>query len=894
MVGQIISHYRVLNKLGQGGIGVVYRAEDTKLARLVALKFLPAHLLHDEAIHERFEREAKSAAALSHPNVCRVYEIDQADGETFIAMELLEGEALNKRIERGPLKLDEALDVARQVAQGLSAAHEKGIYHRDIKPENLMADAKGHVTIMDFGLAQLAQASRLTKANQTLGTIAYMSPEQANATATDHRTDIWALGVVLYEMITGQRPFKGDYDPAILYSILNEEPAPITGLRTGVPMELERLVGKCLAKDAGRRYQHADELGVDLEALAGKLKSGKSRVVQGPPPSEMTVEDAALARSRPLEDAARESRGREARSRRFSLGLLAAVLLLSGVVAAMWLQWPEAATKPPLRKFAFTMDAPVVDVVISPNGRYIAYIRADPAFGPLWIHDLERGEAREIDGAPISYEPFWSPDSEFVGFSTVAGELRKVSVRGGGVITLCDLPLRSWGGSWSQDGESIVFSMGRPARLYEVSARGGTPAQLIEPEPEQQGNYLVRPHSLASDNGGRTMVFAIGGVGATDVMLNEPGGGPPALLVPGDGAVFSSTGHLVYEGSRGAGGIWALPFSLATLKPVGEAFPIRQEASDPSVARDGTLAYLEVRHPGRQQLLWRDRQGIEIGKIGQPQDAIQFPSISPDGRRVAVLGYQDEDGDVWIHDVRRPIKTRLTFTPGRDYSVRWSPTSNEIIFRSEPGEGGALFTTSADGSSEAKEFFDTPGRDDNPHDWSRDGRRLIFHTVGSDTTRDLWYLERKADGSWSDPVEFLITEFEERVAVFLPEARFVAYVSDESGRDEIYVRPFPSGGGKWQVSESGGTQPRWSRDGREIFYVESDTLIAVSVNTKPTFSVGSTERLFSDPGLAALFPQQTYDVAADGQRFVMVENLGDPQYTIHVMQNWYEEFRDRE
>ena len=286
---------------------------------------------------------------------------------------------------------------------------------------------------------------------------------------------------------------------------------------------------------------------------------------------------------------------------------------------------------------------------------------------------------------------------------------------------------------------------------------------------------------------------------------------------------------------------------------------------------------------------------MEAGKIGQAQDTIQFPSISPEGQRDAALGYQeDNNGDVWVHDVRRPIKTRLTFAQGRDYSARWSATSNEIIFSSARGGDSALFITSADGSSDAKKLFDAPGKPENPHDWSRDGRFLILHINDPESARDLWYLERKDDGSWSDPAEFLKTPFEERVAVFSPEARFVAYVSDESGRDEVYVRLFPPGGGKWQVSELGGTQPRWSRGGKEIFYVEDDTLIAVSVNTKPAFSVGSAERLFSDSHLANAFPQQTYDVAADGQRFVMVDNLGDPKRTIHVVQNWFEEFRNQQ
>ncbi len=260
MTGQTISHYKILDKLGEGGMGVVYKAEDTRLDRPVALKFLPTHLLGDAEVRKRFEREAKASAALSHSNVCTVHEIDEADGKTFIAMEFIEGKSLDSTIAEGPLKIEQALDIAQQVAKGLEAAHKKGIVHRDIKPQNIMIADDGHVTIMDFGLAQLTQASLLTRPDQTMGTTFYMSPEQTEGSGTDHRTDIWALGVVIYEMITSQRPFKGDYDKAVMYSILNEEPEPITGLRTGVPVPIEALVGKCLAKSAVDRYQHADEL----------------------------------------------------------------------------------------------------------------------------------------------------------------------------------------------------------------------------------------------------------------------------------------------------------------------------------------------------------------------------------------------------------------------------------------------------------------------------------------------------------------------------------------------------------------------------------------------------------------------------------------------------------
>ena len=543
MISRTISHYKITDKLGEGGMGVVYKAEDTKLERAVALKFLAAHLVSDQEIRKRFEREAKAAASLNHPNICTVHEIDEFEGKTFIAMAFLDGEGLDKKIEGSPLKLKDALDLAIQTAQGLQAAHEKKIVHRDIKPANLMVTSAGSkqlVTIMDFGLALLTDRSKLTRMDETMGTVTYMSPEQTYGMDLDHRTDVWSLGVVLYEMVTGQQPFKGHYDKAVMYSITNEEPEPMTALRTGVPMELELLVNKALAKEAARRYQSTADMVVDLETLSDKLKSGKSTIIKPQAGSQpmasqpvdviATPTDHPLVKYRVIENLEEQddrviyraedtqlnrsvtinvlpesaTRGAERRQRlkdRLLITMAALFTLSLVAILVMWLGGPEPAQPGLVQRFSFTPDSldagPFGRAMISPNGRHIVYIGGD---GPaLWVRDIDHEEPRELGGTKGARRQgiFWSPDSQFIGFAT-ANELKKVSVQGGPTVTLCQLPGTIWeGGTWSPDGSSIVFSSGHaPPVLHEVPSRGGEPKLLFEPEKSGKGDGNHRPYFL--------------------------------------------------------------------------------------------------------------------------------------------------------------------------------------------------------------------------------------------------------------------------------------------------------------------------------------------------------------------------------------------------------------
>ena len=914
MTGQTISHYKILTELGRGGMGIVYKAEDTKLERTVALKFLASHLLEDEESHARFIREAKAAASLDHQNICTVHEIDEIDGQTFIAMAFVEGQSVKQKIEARPLKLDEALDIAIQTAQGLKAAHQKEIVHRDIKPANLMLTGEGQVKVMDFGLAQLAEQSRLTKTATMLGTPAYMSPEQTRRLPTDRRADVWSLGVVIYEMVTGCLPFEGERQEAVLYAIGNEEPEPPTALRSRVPLELDRIVEKALAKSPDERYQHVEEMIVDLKSLSKKLAAGKStslRTHPGAAPIDAGAQRAVSSAVSPGAGVRSDLAPQEpavpvvpARKLRLHQGLLAATAI--ALLAVSLVHFRETLPEAPLRRFAFTPPEGVgatpasTNVAISPNGKHIAFI-AGGSERTLWVQDLDQRQPRAIDGTQGADDPFWSPDSNFIGFAA-GGELKKVSVQGGLAMRVCELPGRfSFGGTWSPDGEVIVFSSGPPIVLYEVPGRGGTPNLLISPEesegaPGGPAGGIYWPQFLPPEAGGRVLVFTSGSGIHETMMVQNLETGHRELLGPGAMPFCSPSGHLVYQPGVLTNDLWALPFSLDTLRATGEAFPISENSRGPTVAADQTLVYLDGTGLG-QQLVWLDRRGEKTEEISQAQEVIGSPALSPDGRLVAVTATEGSNTDVWVYDITRGVRTRLSSAPERDFRPVWSPAGDEVAFSSNRAGNQDIFLRQADGSGEAKVLAATP-HNKQLSDWSRDGKYVLYHRDNPETGADLWYLERNEDGSGWEPHPFLQTPSRETVPRFSPDGRYVAYVSYESGQNEVYVQPFPEGGRKVTVSSNGGTKVRWSQDGKELFYVEGQTLLAVSVSSGSSFSVGSATRLFEHPGLRSVGNYAPYDVSADGQRFILAEPVGEgadaPEPSIRVVMNWYEEFRGRE
>ena len=561
MLGRTVSHYKITEKLGEGGMGEVWKAEDTQLRRTVALKFLSSETVGDEEVRARLIREAQASASLDHPNICQVFGIHEERGETFIAMAYIDGPSLADRIKERPLPLDEALGIAVQIAEGLQEAHEKGIIHRDIKPGNIMLTAKGQVKIMDFGLAAVSGRSRLTKTGTTLGTPAYMSPEQLEGREVDRRADIWALGVVLYEIFTQRTPFAADYEQAIAYGVLNEEPEPITALRSGLPTEIDRVIARALSKDRDERYQHVDEMIVVLNGLNRKPAPGKSDIP--------TAETGKPWQSRA--GLAERIGGRE------KLAWVTSAVFCVGMITVSVIHLGEVQQDVPFRRFDILRDGTLdlsgsrthAVAAISPNGRHVAFVEAG-AKGKLWVQDLDQSEPRSIDGTEGVQVPFWAPGSDFIGFSANSG-IKKVSVQGGSPVLICSKS-GTGGASWSADGEVIVFAAGIPSELYQVPARGGQPRLLISMQELQdslgeQVDYVSRPYFLPSEAGGQTMVFNFGGPDREKMVVENLETGSRELIGPGDFPSYSSTGHLLHQPSFGVDQIWALPFSLDTLVP---------------------------------------------------------------------------------------------------------------------------------------------------------------------------------------------------------------------------------------------------------------------------------------------------------------------------------------
>lgn len=573
-----------------------------------------------------------------------------------------------------------------------------------------------------------------------------------------------------------------------------------------------------------------------------------------------------------------------------------------GVVAAlaggMWSRREPPPTPLPLRRFAVSPAVPVASraffdavAAVSPNGRHIAYISEENP-GRLWVHDLDRGTARLIEGTEGARWPFWSPGSEFIGYVT-GSDLRKIPARGGSAGTIChDCARAFFGGSWSPDGRSIVFSEGGPASLYEIPATGGARRLLLSASQLRHRNAagngskahgnLYRPQFLPAGAGRRVIVFAFGSASAV-LIAKDIASGREELIGAGVSTAYSPTGHILYRSGPLQAEIWARPFSLERLTPMGEAFRIAENAADASVATDGTLVYVDL---NSEALAWLDRKGTQTGKVGQPLELFAYPAISPNGRFVAVETMDNANLDIWVYEAGAGTRTRLTSHPATDILPVWSPSGEEVAFSSYQAGNIDVFVRRADGADEERAIVAGP-LNERVSDWSRDGRHILYSVLDPKNGYDIWYAMQGEKGNW-EPLPFLQTVSNERAPKLSPDGRYLAYISDETGRDEIYVRPFPTGSRKWPISADGGRQIRWRRDGRELFFVAEGALFGVPVLTSAGFSSGSSTRLFSSAGFQFWW-EANYDVSPDGERFLVADRLGGRR-KIHVVQNWYAEF----
>lgn len=741
MIGKTISHYKIIEKLGEGGMGVVYKAEDTKLRRSIALKFLPSHALGTGDEQNRFSREAQAAAALNHSNIATIHEIDEVDGQVFIAMEFLDGQTLAGKIEQAPLKLDEAIDITIQVAEGLKAAHEQGIVHRDIKPANIMLTGKGNVKIMDFGLAKLAGRTKLTKSAMTVGTAAYMSPEQAQGTKLDHRSDIFSLGVLLYEMITCLHPFTGDYDQAVVYSIMNEDPEPITGLRSGVPLELERIVNKALAKSPEQRYQHVEEMSVDLTTFKKDLP-GLMKKTSSVGPVLSAHKGPSWQRMLP-----------------WSITIIAV-----GVAIVLWSPWRTTPLpQGPLMRFVHNLppDHSIEDVEfygstvsISPDGSQLVYTATDSGGGTrLYRRPIDQFDSIPIPGTEGASNPFFSPDGQQVGFFA-EGKLKRISLVGGVPINICAAQF-FYGASWGAD-ETIIFSPTFTSGLMRVSAAGGTP-QIVTSLNSEQGELSHRWPEFLPD--GKSVLFTINTGMSGDAkhvaVLTLASGKRHIVVKNGTNAHYASAGYLICLRS---GSLMAAPFDLKLLKLAGPDVRIlegvkyyRAGGGHYSFSRNGSLVWVPATDPihftpesssavsvnvVEGSLLLADRQG-RIQQLGVSKRRYWAPSISPDGGRLALtIGFE-----IFILELDRGAPTRFTFD-GKNHIPIWTPDGRRLTFSSAKNGYQNLFWKMVDGSGIAEQLLISKQHQD-PGSWSPDGKILAYAELNPDTNWDIWLLHTR-------------------------------------------------------------------------------------------------------------------------------------------------------
>jgi eukaryotic-like serine/threonine-protein kinase len=878
--GARLGVYEIIELIGAGGMGEVYRARDSRLTRDVALKFLPEPFALDPDRIARFAREAKMLASVNHPNIAAIYGFEDAAGVQALVLELVEGPTLADRIRQGPIPIDDALPVARQIAEALEAAHALGIVHRDLKPSNIKVRPDGTVKVLDLGLAKALAGDgvgsgvtesptitspALTRMGVILGTAAYMSPEQARGKAVDRRSDIWAFGAVLYEMLTGRRAFDGDEVSDTLANVLKSEP-DWNAIPAETPSTVVRVLQRCLEKDPRRRFHDMADARIDLDERVAPAAAGPVSASTGP-------------------------RNRE----RLAWALLA--VSLAGVLAYLLLK--EAAVPrvvrfqvgPPENALfgsggGMGLAAGISGGTISPDGTRLAFVATDQTRKTLlWIRALDSFTARplpETDGALL---PFWSPDGRFIAFFA-AGKLKKMNAAGGPLQTICEVPGTPRGATWGGRG-TIVFSSGNPARLARVSADGGAVTEIQMPDAMSQARAPSWPHFLPD---GRHFLYWVRVPAGEDpgvtIASIEPGFAPRRLVASNSNALFAPPGFLLFVREDT---LMRQPFDPQRLELTGEATPIAERillntavgVGDFSVSENGVLTFRSGANLSNQ-FAWFDRHGNLLETVGPP-GSYRTPALSPDAKRLA---YTDvARGDIWIYDLTRKTPSRFTANRGTETCPVWSLDGSKIMYRSD---NGGLFEKNVSGTATEQLLLDESIN--GPSQVSPDGKWLLYFAVSpGPQLQDIFVLPLTGERK---PRPIVHTTFPEVEPQLSPDGRWLAYASIDTGRNEVYVQPFPPTGAKWQVSNNGGRQPLWRADGKELFFVSDDRkFYAVDISARSdAFDYGAPHFLF-DMRANVFNARNSYVPSPDGQRFLVNMLLDTAEAPINVVQNWVAELK---
>lgn len=882
MVGQSIAHYHVQAKIGMGGMGEVYRATDSRLGRDVALKVLPEKFAGDTERMARFEREAKVLASLNHPNIALIYGLEESNGARALVMELVEGVTLAERIKKGALPLEEAVPIAKQIAEGLEYAHEHGIIHRDLKPSNVKVRPDGQVKILDFGLAKAFEGETseeeiensptisavATRIGVLLGTAAYMSPEQARGKRVDRRADIWAFGCVLYEMLTGREAFAGETTSDTLACVIRAEP-DWSSLPTSVSPRIRELLRRCFQKDPKQRLRDIGDARITIEeALSG------------------TPQDAEVFQAGAV----------HLQVWRRAIPWASGILLAFIVAVGAWELRPRVPA-PQIVHFSFAPPAGhslvaqpsgYTNLAISPDGTNVAFVVEPFGTSQLYLRRMDQSEATLLKGTEGGDAPFFSPDGQWVGFFA-DGKLKKISVLGGTPATLCDAPIGR-GGTWTPD-DTIIFAHGTGSGLMRVSATGGTPQPFTRLDSSKDEITHRWPQVLP---GAKAVVYASGIEfnSATIAVASLKSGAAKTLAIRGGYPRYITGGYLVFERQEG---LYAAPFDLERLEVTGSPFLVLQVQAAPTggaagfaVSETGSLVYVPPVETVAK-LAWVSRQGV-LEPLGAPGRDYLLLRLSPDGKRVVMVIREKGFLDIWMYDIGRGTLTRLTFGAGDNSGPVFSPDGQRIAFLRLKDANFSILAKPADGSGSEETLLPPQSFRSNPTSWSPDGKLLAYVRRGTGLG-EIWVLPLEGERK---PQLVLASQFDNVAPIFSPDGRFLAYMSDETGRDELYVMPFRNGSAKWQISTNGASGgPVWERDGKQLFYPESQNIMGVDLATQPTFQA-STPRVIVPAKAMGNLPSGPvgFNVSPDGQRF-LIRQQGPQTAQINVILSWSEELRRR-